>query len=126
MEVLIVDDASAMRRILRGLLNELGFKKLREAANGQLALEELNKKKADVVVSDWNMPVMTGMDLLKAIRADDELKATPVLMVTAEAQQENIVQAVQAGVNNYIAKPFSAQALQKKLNKIFSCPERDF
>lgn len=119
MEVLIVDDASAMRRILRGLLKELGFKNMREAENGQLAMEELKKKKADFVVSDWNMPVMTGMDLLRAIRADEELKATPVLMVTAEAKQENIIAAVQAGVNNYIVKPFNAQTLQEKLNKIF-------
>jgi two-component system, chemotaxis family, chemotaxis protein CheY len=119
MEVLIVDDASAMRRIIRGLLKELGFKNMREAENGELALEELKKKKADFVVSDWNMPVMTGIDLLKAIRADDGLKTTPVLMVTAEAKQENIVEAVQAGVNNYIVKPFNAQTLQEKLNKIF-------
>jgi two-component system, chemotaxis family, chemotaxis protein CheY len=119
MEVLIVDDASAMRRILRGLLRELGFKNMREAENGRLAMDELKKKKADFVVSDWNMPVMTGMDLLKAIRADEELKATPVLMVTAEAKQENIIEAVQAGVNNYIVKPFNAQTLQEKLNKIF-------
>jgi two-component system, chemotaxis family, chemotaxis protein CheY len=119
MEVLIVDDASAMRRILRGLLRELGFKNMREAENGRLAMDELKKKKADFVVSDWNMPVMTGMDLLKAIRADEELKATPVLMVTAEAKQENIVEAVQAGVNNYIVKPFNAQTLQEKLNKMF-------
>jgi two-component system chemotaxis response regulator CheY len=119
MDVLIVDDASAMRRILRGLLRELGFKNMREAENGRLAMDELKKKKADFVVSDWNMPVMTGMDLLKAIRADEELKATPVLMVTAEAKQENIIEAVQAGVNNYIVKPFNAQTLQQKLNKIF-------
>lgn len=119
MDVLIVDDASAMRRIVRGLLKELGFKNMREAENGQLALEELKKKKADFVVSDWNMPVMTGIELLKAIRADGDLKATPVLMVTAEAKQENIVEAVQAGVNNYIVKPFNAATLQEKLNKIF-------
>jgi len=119
MDVLIVDDASAMRRIVRGLLKELGFKNMREAENGQLALDELKKKKADFVVSDWNMPVMTGIELLKAIRADDGLKTTPVLMVTAEAKQENIVEAVQAGVNNYIVKPFNAATLQEKLNKIF-------
>jgi len=119
MDVLIVDDASAMRRIVRGLLKELGFKNMREAENGQLALDELKKKKADFVVSDWNMPVMTGIDLLRAIRADDVLKGTPVLMVTAEAKQENIVEAVQAGVNNYIVKPFNAATLQEKLNKIF-------
>jgi two-component system chemotaxis response regulator CheY len=119
MDVLIVDDATAMRRIVRGLLKELGFKNMREAENGQLALDELKKKKADFVVSDWNMPVMTGIDLLRAIRADDVLKGTPVLMVTAEAKQENIVEAVQAGVNNYIVKPFNAATLQEKLNKIF-------
>lgn len=119
MDVLIVDDASAMRRIVRGLLKELGFKNMREAENGQLALDELKKKKADFVVSDWNMPVMTGIDLLRAIRADDALKSIPVLMVTAEAKQENIVEAVQAGVSNYIVKPFNAATLLEKLNKIF-------
>lgn len=119
MDVLIVDDASAMRRIVRGLLKELGFKNMREAENGQLALDELKRKKADFVVSDWNMPVMTGIDLLRAIRADEALKATPVLMVTAEAKQENIVEAVQAGVSNYIVKPFNAATLLEKLNKIF-------
>jgi two-component system chemotaxis response regulator CheY len=119
MDVLIVDDASAMRRIVRGLLKELGFKNMRESENGQLALDELKKRKADFVISDWNMPVMTGLDLLKAIRADEVLKSTPVLMVTAEAKQENIIAAVQAGVSNYIVKPFNAQTLQEKLNKIF-------
>jgi two-component system chemotaxis response regulator CheY len=119
MEVLIVDDAAAMRRILRGLLKELGFKNLREAENGHVALQQLKTRKADFVVADWNMPVMTGIDLLKAIRADDALKGTPVLMVTAEAKQENIIAAVQAGVSNYIVKPFNAQTLQEKLNKIF-------
>ena len=119
MDVLIVDDASAMRRIVRGLLKDLGFKNMREAENGQLALDELKKKKADFVVCDWNMPVMTGIELLKAIRADDSLKSIPVLMVTAEAKQENIVAAVQAGVSNYIVKPFNAATLLEKLNKIF-------
>jgi len=119
MDVLIVDDASAMRRIVRGLLKELGFKNMREAENGQLALDELTNKKADLVVCDWNMPVMTGIDLLRAIRADENLKTIPVLMVTAEAKQENIVEAVQAGVSNYIVKPFNAATLLEKLNKIF-------
>ena len=119
MEVLIVDDASAMRRIVRGLLKELGFKHMREAENGQVALEELKNKKADFVISDWNMPVMSGIDLLRAIRADDALKSTPLLMVTAEAKQESIMLAVQAGVTNYIIKPFNALTLQEKLNKIF-------
>jgi two-component system, chemotaxis family, chemotaxis protein CheY len=119
MSVLVVDDASAMRRIVRGILKELGFKNIREAQNGQAALDELRKNKADFVVSDWNMPVMTGIELLRAIRADESLKTTPVLMVTAEAKQENIIEAVKAGVNNYIVKPFNAQTLQEKLNKIF-------
>jgi two-component system chemotaxis response regulator CheY len=122
MEILIVDSASAMRKIVRGLLKELGFKHIREADNGQAALSELKRKKADFVISDWNMPVMTGIELLRAIRADETLKHTPVLMVTAEAKQENIIEAVQAGVNNYIVKPFNAATLQEKLNKIFPDP----
>jgi two-component system, chemotaxis family, chemotaxis protein CheY len=119
MDVLIVDDAATMRRIIKGLLHELGFKNMREADNGTNALEELKRKKADLVVSDWNMPVMTGIDLLKAIRADESLKTLPVLMVTAEAKKENILEAIQAGVNNYIVKPFNAKTLEEKLNKIF-------
>jgi two-component system, chemotaxis family, chemotaxis protein CheY len=119
MDVLIVDDAATMRRIVKGLLHELGFKNMREAVDGSAALEELKRKKADLVVSDWNMPVMTGIDLLKAIRADGDLKAIPVLMVTAEAKKENIVEALKAGVSNYIVKPFNAKTLEEKLNKIF-------
>jgi two-component system chemotaxis response regulator CheY len=119
MDVLVVDDASAMRRIVRGLLKELGFKNIREADNGQVALDELKKRKADLVVSDWNMPEMSGIDLLRAMRSDEVLKNIPVLMVTAEAKKENILEAIQAGVNNYIVKPFNAQTLQEKLNKIF-------
>lgn len=119
MEVLVVDDAATMRRIVKGLLRELGFHNVREAENGSLALEELKRKKADLVVSDWNMPVMMGIDLLRAIRADAELKATPVLMVTAEAKKENLMEALQAGVSNYIVKPFTAKTLEEKLNKIF-------
>jgi two-component system chemotaxis response regulator CheY len=119
MGVLVVDDAAAMRRIIKSALNELGFTNIREAENGRMALDELKRKKADLVVSDWNMPVMTGIDLLKAIRADDGLKSIPVLMVTAEAKPENIMEAVKAGVNNYIVKPFTAKTLQEKLNKIF-------
>jgi two-component system chemotaxis response regulator CheY len=119
MGVLVVDDAAAMRRIIKSALNELGFTNIREAENGRMALDELKRKKADLVVSDWNMPVMTGIDLLKAIRADDGLKSIPILMVTAEAKPENIMEAVKAGVNNYIVKPFTAKTLQEKLNKIF-------
>jgi len=120
LDVLVVDDAATMRRIVKGLLHELGFKNMREAENGSAALEELKRKKADLVVADWNMPVMTGIDMLKAIRADEALKSIPVLMVTAEAKKENIVVALQAGVSNYIVKPFNAKTLEEKLNKIFS------
>jgi two-component system, chemotaxis family, chemotaxis protein CheY len=119
MDVLVVDDAATMRRIVKGLLRELGIKNMREAENGSTALDELRKKKADLVVSDWNMPVMNGLDLLRAIRQDNDLKNTPVLMVTAEAKKENIVEALQAGVSNYIVKPFNAKTLEEKLNKIF-------
>jgi two-component system chemotaxis response regulator CheY len=120
MDVLVVDDVLAMRRIIKTALNDLGFENIREAKNGQIALDELKRKKADLVVLDWNMPVMSGIDLLRAIRVDEELKFTPVLMVTAEANPENLMEAVKAGVNNYIVKPFSTKTLQEKLNKIFS------
>ena len=119
MDVLVVDDAATMRRIVRGLLRELGYKNIREADDGTTALDELKRKKADLVVADWNMPKMTGIDLLRTIRGDGGLKDIPVLMVTAEAKQENIVEAVQAGVSNYILKPFNAKTLEEKLNKIF-------
>jgi two-component system chemotaxis response regulator CheY len=118
-DILVVDDASTMRRIVRGLLRELSLKNIREAENGSDALEELRRKKADLVISDWNMPQMTGIELLRAMRSDIGLKDVPVLMVTAEAKKENIMEAVQAGVSNYIVKPFSAETLQEKLNKIF-------
>ena len=119
MDVLVVDDASATRQIIKSMLKELGFNNIREVENGQLALDSLKRRKADLVLSDWNMPVMSGIDLLRAIRADKELKAIPVMMVTAEAEPENIMEAVKAGVNNYIVKPFNAKTLEEKLNKIF-------
>ncbi len=119
MDVLVVDDAPTMRRIVRSLLRELGMKNVREAEDGNAALESLKTKKADLVVSDWNMPNMSGIELLKAIRGDGGLKDLPVLMITAEAKKENIMAAVQAGVNNYIVKPFNAQTLQEKIEKIF-------
>lgn len=119
MNVLVVDDADTMRRIVCNLLRGLGIKNLREAENGNAALQELKTKKADLVVSDWNMPVMSGIELLRAIRADEELKSIPVLMVTAEAKKENIIEAVQAGASNYIVKPFNAKTLEEKLAKIF-------
>ena len=119
MKILIVDDMVTMRRIVKNVLKQLGFSNIDEAENGQDGLQKLKSSKYDFVVSDWNMPVMTGIDMLRAIRADEQLKAIPVLMVTAEAQQKNLVEAVQAGVSNYIIKPFTAEIMQEKLAKIF-------
>lgn len=119
LKFLVVDDFSTMRRIVRNLLKELGFQNVDEAEDGIVALSKLRGSQFDFVVSDWNMPNMTGIDLLKEIRADDNLKHLPVLMVTAEAKKENIVSAAQAGANGYIVKPFTAATLEEKLNKIF-------
>lgn len=119
MKILVVDDMTTMRRIVKNILKQLGFANVEEAENGQEALQKLRAERFDFVVSDWNMPVMTGIDLLRAIRADAQLKAIPVLMVTAEAQQANLVDAIQAGVSNYIVKPFTAETMQEKLQKIF-------
>ena len=117
--ILIVDDFSTMRRIVKNLLADLGFTNTAEAEDGSGALTLLRAEPFDFVVTDWNMPVMTGIELLKAIRADDKLKSLPVLMVTAEAKREQIVEAAQHGVNGYIIKPFTAQTLEEKLGKIF-------
>jgi two-component system chemotaxis response regulator CheY len=119
MKILVVDDMSTMRRIIKNIMKQLGFANVEEAETGQDALEKLRAESFGFVISDWNMPVMTGIDLLRAIRADDKLKAIPVLMVTAEAQKENLVAAIQAGVSNYIVKPFTVEVLQEKMNKIF-------
>lgn len=119
MKIMVVDDMSTMRRIVKNVLKQLGFTNVEEAENGKEALEKLKNDAYGFVVSDWNMPVMTGIDMLRAIRADAALKQIPVLMVTAEAQKENIIEAVQAGVSNYIVKPFTAEALQDKMAKIF-------
>lgn len=116
---LVVDDFSTMRRIVRNLLKELGFLNVQEAEDGVDALAKLRAEKFDFVVSDWNMPNMTGIDLLKEIRADANLKHLPVLMVTAEAKKENIVMAAQAGASGYVVKPFTAAVLDEKLKKIF-------
>ena len=115
---LVVDDFSTMRRIIRKILRDLQFQEIIEAENGAEALKLLATHKIDLIVSDWNMPVMTGLDLLKRVRADELLKGIPFLMVTAEAQKEFIVQAVQAKVSNYVIKPFSAAVLAEKLAKI--------
>jgi two-component system, chemotaxis family, chemotaxis protein CheY len=119
MKILVVDDMSTMRRIVKNIMKQLGFANVEEAENGQDALDKLHAGSFGFVISDWNMPVMTGIQLLRSIRADDKLKTIPVLMVTAEAQKENLVEAIQAGVSNYIVKPFTAEVLQEKMNKIF-------
>ena len=119
MKFLVVDDFSTMRRIVRNLLKELGFTNVDEAEDGVVALQKLKGGNFEFVVSDWNMPNMTGIDLLKAIRADAELKHLPVMMVTAEAKKENIIAAAQAGANGYVVKPFTAATLEEKLNKVF-------
>ncbi len=119
MKILVVDDFSTMRRIIKNLLRDLGLTNTFEADDGQTALPMLKDGDFDFVVTDWNMPGMQGIDLLKHIRADDRLKELPVLMVTAEAKREQIIAAAQAGVNGYIVKPFTAGTLKEKLDKIF-------
>ena len=119
MKILVVDDMVTMRKIVKNILKQLGFPHIDEAENGEEALQKLRGDTYGFVVSDWNMPIMTGIDLLRSIRADEKLKAIPVLMVTAEAQQSNLIEAVQAGVSNYIVKPFTAETMQEKLGKIF-------
>lgn len=119
MRILVVDDFPTMRRIVRSLLKELGFTNVEEAEDGQDGLAKLREGGFDFVVSDWNMPNLDGLEMLKAIRGDDALKSMPVLMVTAEAKKENIIAAAQAGANGYVVKPFTAATLEEKLNKIF-------
>jgi two-component system chemotaxis response regulator CheY len=119
MKILVVDDFSTMRRIIKNLLKDLGFTNVQEADDGSTALPMLQQGDFDFVVTDWNMPGMQGIDLLRAVRADDNLKDIPVLMVTAEAKKEQIVAAAQAGVNGYVVKPFTAATLKEKLDKIF-------
>jgi two-component system, chemotaxis family, chemotaxis protein CheY len=115
---LVVDDFSTMRRIVKNLLQELGYQNVQEADDGKTAWPMLQTGSFDFVITDWNMPLMPGLDLLKAIRADEKLKGLPVLMVTAEAKREQIVEAVQAGVSGYVVKPFTAEILKQKLDKI--------
>ncbi len=119
MKILIVDDFSTMRRIIKNLLRDLGFNNTQEADDGTTALPMLQAGGFDFLVTDWNMPGMTGLDLLKAVRADPKLSSLPVLMVTAEAKKDQIIEAAQAGVNGYIVKPFTAQTLKEKIDKIF-------
>ncbi|HDZ47920.1 hypothetical protein LCGC14_0150510 [marine sediment metagenome] len=119
MSFLVVDDFPTMRRIVRSLLKELGFTNVEEAEDGQDALNKLRAGNFEFVVSDWNMPNLDGLEMLKEIRQDEALKGLPVLMVTAEAKKENIIAAAQAGANGYVVKPFTAATLEEKLNKIF-------
>lgn len=119
MRVLVVDDFSTMRRIIKNILRQIGFNNIVEADDGTTAWEILNKDKIDFVVSDWNMPQMSGIELLRKVRSSEEFQDMPFLMVTAEAQQENIIEAVQAKVSNYIVKPFTAETLGAKIDKIF-------
>jgi two-component system chemotaxis response regulator CheY len=120
MKILIVDDFSTMRRIIKNLLRDLGFNNTAEADDGKTALPMLKTGEFQFLVTDWNMPGMQGIDLLKAVRADDAIKTLPVLMVTAEQKREQIVAAAEAGVNGYIVKPFTAATLKEKIDKIFA------
>ncbi|WP_026340244.1 chemotaxis response regulator CheY [Amphritea japonica] len=119
MKILVVDDFSTMRRIIKNLLRDLGFTNIVEADDGATALPILKSGGIDFLVTDWNMPKMNGIDLLKHVRADPELRHIPILMVTAEAKREQIIAAAQAGVNGYIIKPFTAGVLKEKIAKIF-------
>jgi two-component system chemotaxis response regulator CheY len=119
MDVLVVDDFATMRRILKNILRQIGFTNISEADDGKDALTMLKKKKFDLILCDWNMPEMPGIELLKQVRADDGLRDIPFVMVTAEAQKENILAAVQAGVSNYVVKPFTAETISEKLEKVF-------
>jgi two-component system chemotaxis response regulator CheY len=120
MKILVVDDFATMRRITRNILRQLGFANIEEAEDGEIALTKLRQNKFHFVVSDWNMPRMTGIEFLRAVRADPDLKEIPFLMVTAEALKDNILEAVEAGVSNYIVKPFTADIMKDKIEQIFS------
>jgi len=119
MKILVVDDFSTMRRIIKNLLRDLGFTNTEEADDGLTALPKLQTGNFDFLVTDWNMPGMQGIDLLRAVRADEKLASLPVLMVTAETKKEQILEAAKAGVNGYVIKPFTAGTLEEKINKIF-------
>mgnify|MGYP006289673771 CR=1 FL=1 len=120
MRILVVDDFATMRRIIKNILRQLGMNNVVEADDGTTGWEVLNKDNIDFIISDWNMPEMTGIELLRKVRASEEYADLPFLMVTAEAQQENIIEAVQAKVSNYIVKPFTPDTLEQKISKIFN------
>jgi len=119
MKILIVDDFSTMRRIIKNLLRDLGFTNLTEADDGNSALPLLKNGNFDFLITDWNMPGMSGLELLRQVRAEERLARLPVLMVTAEAKREQIIEAAKAGVNGYVVKPFTGAALKEKIEKIF-------
>lgn len=123
MRILVVDDFSTMRRIIKNLLRDIGFVNTSETGDGLTALPMLKDGDFDLLITDWNMPGMTGLELLRAIRAEPKLASLPVLMVTAEAKRDQIIEAAQAGVNSYIVKPFTAQTLKEKLERIFERKE---
>ena len=118
LKVLVVDDFATMRKIIKNILSQLGFKNIYEADDGTTALEVLKKEKIDLIISDWNMPKMSGLDLLKAVRSDPNLKDIIFIMVTAEAQKDNVIEAIKHGVNQYIVKPFTPETLKEKLEKV--------
>lgn len=118
MNILIVDDYKTMLRIIENLLKQLGFKNVSQATDGSMALKMMHEGTYNLVISDWNMEPMTGLQLLKEVRADAKLKATPFIMVTAESKVENVAAAKEAGVNNYIVKPFNAETLKQKITAV--------
>lgn len=119
MTILVVDDFSTMRRIVRNILKELGYEKILEADDGTTALSILRQEKIDLIISDWNMPQMSGIELLKTVRTTESMKDLPFLMVTAEGQREHVLEAVKSRVSNYIVKPFTPETLMEKIEKIF-------
>ena len=119
MNVLVVDDFATMRRIIKNVLKQIGFTNICEAEDGKGALKVLKDKTIDLVLCDWNMPEMPGIELLKKVRSDDQLKGIPFVLVTAETQKDNIIEAVKSGVSSYIVKPFTAEIVEEKLKKIF-------
>jgi two-component system, chemotaxis family, chemotaxis protein CheY len=118
-KILIIDDFATMRKILKNILKQIGFKNISEADDGKSALKILKKEHFDLILSDWNMPEISGLELLNGVKSDNELKNIPFVMVTAEAQKDNILEAVKAGVNSYIVKPFTAETVGEKINKLF-------
>jgi len=118
--VLVVDDFSTMRRIVKNMLRQLNYNNILEADDGSTAVSILQSKKVDLIISDWNMPKMTGIELLRYVRQTESIKDTPFILVTAEAQQDNIIEAAKAKVSNYIVKPFTAETLSEKIEKVFS------